>query len=179
LTSRDNNIVQAFDLKQASNGPVQFDIPPYVVPSGHDSYQASIGQCYVQYKNYTGLLSLSQAGVVSFTEIIPPGTHAESSHSQETYGGPEISTDISSRPAVGLLEVKEHSEADLRSAYEGMLPSHGHVVQYLMILALFKDHFNGAKEREDEDAEAVYQMLDCFPSYFQNKEIPTESMLTT
>ncbi|KAF5330881.1 hypothetical protein D9619_005450 [Psilocybe cf. subviscida] len=164
LTSRDNNVVQVFDTKQASDEPVQFHIPPYIVPSECGSYHANIGQCYVQHKNYSGLLRLSPAGAVSYTEIIPPGTHAENFYSLDIPNdGSEIGRKDSSQPAIGPLEVREHSEVDFQSAYE----------------ALFQEHFNGAKEREDEDAEAVYQMLDSIPSYFQTKEIPAESMLTT
>lgn len=126
-------MVQVFDTKQASDEPVQFHIPPYIVPSECGSYHANIGQCYVQHKNYSGLLRLSPAGAVSYTEIIPPGTHAENFYSLDIPNdGSEIGRKDSSQPAIGPLEVREHSEVDFQSAYEGMLAAHGHGIWYLM-----------------------------------------------
>jgi hypothetical protein len=170
-----------FDIKQASDGPVHFNIPPYVVPSDWSSYHAKSGQCYVQHKNHTGLLSLSPAGGVSYAEIIPPGIHVECFYSLNTSDDEsELVTSDSSQPAIAPLEVREHGEVDMHLAYEGMPASCYNVaVQLMSMVALFQEHFNGAKEREDEDAEAVYQMLDYFPSYFQNKEAPVDSILTT
>lgn len=170
-----------FDIKQASDGPVHFNIPPYVVPSDWSSYHAKSGQCYLQHRNYTGLLSLSPAGGVSYAEIIPPGIHVEGLYSLISPDGESepVASD-SSQSAIGPLEVREHSEVDLHLAYECMPASCYKVdVQLMSMVALFQEHFGGAKEKEDEDAEAVYQMLDSFPSYFQNKEAPVDSMLTT
>ena len=46
-------------------------------------------------------------------------------------------------------------------------------------LALFRKHFKERQEFEEVSAESVYEVLDYFPSYFQNKELPTEYVLTT
>jgi hypothetical protein len=49
----------------------------------------------------------------------------------------------------------------------------------ILPLALFHGHFNERQEFEEASAESVYEVLDYFPSYFQNKELPTEYILTT
>lgn len=46
-------------------------------------------------------------------------------------------------------------------------------------LALFRKHFKERQKFEEVTAESVYEVLDYFPSYFQNKELPTEYVLTT
>lgn len=128
-------MVQVFDIKQASEEPSKFHIPPYTIPSNLSPYHANIGQCYVRHKNYAGLLSLSTAGAISYTEIIPPGVHPESLYSLSMLNDETETVTVDNfQPSIGPLEVREHSEADLQSAYEGMLAMRDHVMQYLMAI---------------------------------------------
>ena len=44
---------------------------------------------------------------------------------------------------------------------------------------LFQEYYETLEKFEEADADAVYDLLDAFPTYFQRAEAHTEQVLTT
>ncbi|KDR81694.1 hypothetical protein GALMADRAFT_221560 [Galerina marginata CBS 339.88] len=155
LTTRNNALTTVYDVSRSVDGLVQLDVLPYAVASEASIYQQHVGQQFVFHGSSMGLVRLSERGAVQYSELQSPKMESRAHCTVETTE--EVQN-------LAAANASLHSDVGPLGRQE---------------FTLFRQHFLEVKVSEDKTAESVYQLIDYFPSYIQNKEAPLEHMLTT
>ncbi|KAF9484739.1 hypothetical protein BDN70DRAFT_87611 [Pholiota conissans] len=164
LTSRNNSLITAYNINTSPEGPIRSVTSPYCLPSDYSMYQTDVGQRVIEFDNSAALLRISESEGIIYNELLFSGDVHETSYVFERTGAMTklVEQFTNTKEDIDLFSRQEFSQVDLQAAYQ----------------AIFREYVDFTQEFEQQTAEAVDEILDCFPSCLINKEFPTEYFLT-
>ncbi|KAF8163387.1 hypothetical protein B0H34DRAFT_695282 [Crassisporium funariophilum] len=162
LSSRNNNLISVYDVSRQQDGLVRLNVTPYEL--GGCMYDDSVGHVILPYGRGLGLLRLTERGAINYSAFLQD-VQEPSNPTVETPGDLQELRLVygNLQSDVGPLGLQHRSQVDLCTAYD----------------ALFRRHYAEVKELEERSSDAVHDLLEVFPSYWQTKDLPVEHMLTT
>ncbi|KAJ3796954.1 hypothetical protein GGU11DRAFT_745670 [Lentinula aff. detonsa] len=160
MTSRKNRLITIYDVSRSNEQLLHIDNAPYSFSI--DTRESRFaGDAYMNVENQHKLFRISERGRLTCVDLMQsdsdsnPTTSVASSQYLPC-DSPEM------RPDLGPLGAREFSRTNLRPAYEQLFPS---VVDI--------------DNQEEKNAEALYDLLDHLPSFWQRDDLPIEQILTT
>lgn len=168
LTSRNNVLVTVYDVSRSAGQLVHMASLPYCLFPDEGFGTSCIGSVFLQHtQNFNEnvcLVRLSDDGSLNYVDLAIPRLGA-GSVVNTSWSADVKELDAQTRyhcPDVGPLGAQDFSETDFR------LPYH----------AIFRVYAEEQFDVEEENGEAVYDLLDQIPNFWQNSDAPVESMLT-
>ncbi|GLB34867.1 hypothetical protein LshimejAT787_0204320 [Lyophyllum shimeji] len=168
LTSRNNGMVTVYDVFRSQAQLLHLDSPPYCIIPGNHASVSHPGQALFKPSLGTSpdafsLIRLTEQGSLSQVDLHL--SDAAPAAVFETTWMTDVK-EMESRPLrtkLPLSENQEFTETDLSSAYD----------------YIFRDHAQDSQKLEEDQANAVHDLLETIPTFWQNVEVPVEHMLTT
>ncbi|KAG6874226.1 hypothetical protein C0995_003772 [Termitomyces sp. Mi166 len=167
LTSRSNSMVTLYDVSRSDGRPIHINAPSYCFFSDNDVSALYTGSTLFKHPLHENtdafsLIRLTERGSLHKVDL---------SVSEEGGNTFEVSWDAD----VKELETKplrayEPPYADQTFVETDLSPAYNH------ILCL---HEEEREQREDENADAVYNLLETIPTFWQGLDAPIEHILTT
>ncbi|KAH6918486.1 hypothetical protein BKA70DRAFT_18342 [Coprinopsis sp. MPI-PUGE-AT-0042] len=169
LTTRRNNLVSIYDASKGGDGLLHVQSSPRGILLPFD-FQSCLGETIISspfeqdLANFVHFRLSEQGGIVA--------QHITSSATGKEF---ELRTGLSDemkelereevklKADTGPLGLREYAEVNMAPVYD----------------KLFTEHYETAEKFEEAEAEAVYDLLDAFPSYFQRAEASSEQVMTT
>ncbi|EFI28365.1 hypothetical protein CC1G_13899 [Coprinopsis cinerea okayama7 len=171
LTTRRNSLVSIYDASRGGDGLFHLRGSPYgVLPACGDS-RSFLGETFITSPFESGrfddiyFLRMSERGAITGhalssspnDEDIPIKVTTSKEMKQLEASAQKLAIDF------GPLGGKENSEVNFFPVYD----------------KLFRQYYDRIDELEESEAQAVYDLLETMPSYFQRSEQPSEQLLTT
>ncbi|KAJ3993910.1 hypothetical protein F5050DRAFT_1904426 [Lentinula boryana] len=160
MTSRKNRLITIYDVSRSNEQLLHIDNAPYSFSI--DTRESRFaGDAYMNVENQHKLFRISERGRLTCVDLMQSNsdsnpTTSVASSQYSPCDSPEMLPDL------GPLGAREFSQTNLRPAYEQLFPS---VVDI--------------DNQEEKNAEALYDLLDHLPSFWQRDDLPIEQILTT
>ncbi|TFK42498.1 hypothetical protein BDQ12DRAFT_278405 [Crucibulum laeve] len=169
LSSRRNGLLTVYDVSRSDDNLVHVNVPPYSLTSDKGTNEPHTGQAFVQYlphlKSGIARFTTSERGEILCQDLYAPDPRKQIDIQLER------SSDLQAleieaakfHPDVGPLGMRDHSQINLFPTYD----------------QIFRIHGEDAEKAEEQRANAVYELLDRLPSFWQDNTEPVEHVLTT
>ncbi|RDB20957.1 hypothetical protein Hypma_011691 [Hypsizygus marmoreus] len=168
VTSRRNGMVTVYDVSRPDGDLIHLNTPPYCLLPEKGVSAPHLGQTFVGHPLDTdlkvyNLIRLSERGSLSHVDLrssdSSPGSTFETLWTTEVKQLEKSLLPTSPIP----FENQDFTETDLIDAYD----------------SLFRLHVQQKQKEDEENAPAVYDLLEKFPTFWQEYDAPAEHMLTT
>ncbi|KAF5380885.1 hypothetical protein D9615_004029 [Tricholomella constricta] len=168
LTSRDNALVTVYDVSRSEGQLLHVNAPPYCFIPGNDASASHLGQALFKHPldkkdNSFSLIRLTERGCLQKVDLrISDADFAPVFETSWTTDVKQLDAK-SLHPREAPHDKQAFIEVDLSGAYDH----------------IFKVHEQGREKLEEENANAVYDLLETIPTFWQEVEPPLEHMITT
>jgi hypothetical protein len=187
LTSRNNELVTVYDVSRSAGHPAHMNSIPYCLLPNEVCVTPSSGRAFLQHPQYSneifGLVRLSDEGSLHCIDLAVPGFGGDNilntSWSVEVKELAVQGQDES--PDVGPLGAQDFSETNFGLPYDGGCSQYTVATLFIYFngsQAIFRAYAEEQASAEELNREAVYDLLDQIPDFWQNLEAPVEHMLT-
>lgn len=174
-----------YDVSRSAGQLVHMASLPYCLFPDEGFGTSCIGSVFLQHtQNFNEnvcLVRLSDDGSLNYVDLAIPRLGA-GSVVNTSWSADVKELDAQTRyhcPDVGPLGAQDFSETDFRLPYHGRCLRYRFVAFYLNgFQAIFRVYAEEQFDVEEENGEAVYDLLDQIPNFWQNSDAPVESMLT-
>ncbi|PFH54274.1 hypothetical protein AMATHDRAFT_53159 [Amanita thiersii Skay4041] len=169
LTSRRNSLITSYDVSRTKGSPIYVNSPPYSPPmllsstlrnSGHLFFRHPCDVCETR----ATLFRLSEQGSIQCIDVFAPQNN-QNALTRVDWSEAVKALDAKSqslRVDVGLLGARDRSIVDFSSAYEH----------------IFCKYEENREKAEEEEAEALYEMIEQVPSFWQKADVAEAQVLT-
>ena len=169
-------MITVYDVSRSQDGLVSVNTAPYALSTGTSLYDKHDGQGIVVHSHGFGVVRLSERGRLSYNALAfdASGGYAPvvewTTALEELRTTTILHTDVyQDRPQVDLFRVYNGNKKEL--CVPRSIPDS-------FCAVLFRTHYEDARVLE-ESADATYDLLESFSSYWQTKDMPVEHVLTT
>jgi hypothetical protein len=166
--------VTVYDVSKSNQGLIQLNQPTYMLSSSKSLYEKYTGQQFLVEDAGLCLLRLSESGSVCCSEIHPANSEVERQLIVEKVS--ELESSAKDIPDSFTLGEKQYSEVDMHDKYNSESRFSLRSSRRSHLVVLFNEYFRDRKERAEQSVE---QMIQLFPYYMRNSELPNEHILTT
>ncbi|KAJ3934468.1 MAG: hypothetical protein NXY57DRAFT_890064 [Lentinula lateritia] len=160
MTSRKNKLITVYDVSRSTEQLLHADNAPYSF-SVNTRESRSSGDAYVNMGDQYKMFRISERGRLTCVDLKQSGNEITSSFAATQFFPSETNDIPAMRPHLGAVGAREFSQTNLRPAYEQLFTS---------IVSI--------DTQEEENSEAVYDLLEQLPSFWQ-QDTPIEQVLTT
>ncbi|KAJ3814970.1 hypothetical protein F5876DRAFT_31763 [Lentinula aff. lateritia] len=162
MTSRKNKLITVYDVSRSTEQLLHADNAPYSFSVNTRENRFS-GDAYVNMGDQYKMFRISERGRLTCVDLKQSGNDitSTSSFAATQFFPSETNDNPAMRPDLGPVGAREFSQTNLRHAYEQLFPS----IVFIDI-------------QEEENSEAVYDLLEQLPSFWQ-QDTPIEQVLTT
>ncbi|KAJ3895659.1 hypothetical protein GG344DRAFT_38361 [Lentinula edodes] len=160
MTSRKNKLITVYDVSRSTEQLLHADNAPYSFSVNTRENRFS-GDAYVNMGDQYKMFRISERGRLTCVDLKQSGNDITSSFAATQFFPSETNVIPAMRPHFGAVGAREFSQTNLRPAYEQLFPS---------IVSI--------DTQEEENSEAVYDLLEQLPSFWQ-QDTPIEQVLTT
>ena len=182
LTSRNNVLVTVYDVSRSVGQLVHMNNLPYCLFPDNGIGASCIGSVSLQHSQHSNgnvcLFRLSDEGSLHYMDL---GLNEDSV--VNTSWSPDVKELDAQKfsPDIGPFDAQAFSETDFRLPYDGRSLRYGFDICFGLhsFQAIFRVHAEEQSNAEKESGEAVYDLLDRIPDFWQNSDVPIEHMLTT
>ncbi|KAH0583776.1 hypothetical protein H2248_009379 [Termitomyces sp. 'cryptogamus'] len=167
ITSRSNSMVTLYDVSRTEGQPIHINAPSYCFFSSDDASVSYTGSTLFRHPLHENtdafsLIQLTERGSLYKVDL------SVSEDGADTFGV-SWNADVKEferKP----LHVFEPPYAEQAFVETDMSTAYDHI---------FCLHEQERKQREDENADAVYDLLEALPTFWQGLDVPIEHVLTT